>query len=74
MNYAVQMAPWVMLCLPSFMKIGTGVQAVLRFCLRNLIGCNAGNTVEMDSDVTIYILWHICSKQELWSQKNSRSW
>jgi hypothetical protein len=26
----------------SFMEIGTGVQATLRFCLRNLRGCNVG--------------------------------
>jgi hypothetical protein len=26
--------------LPSFMKTGIGVQAMLRFCLRNLRGCN----------------------------------
>jgi hypothetical protein len=29
---------------PYFMKIGIGVQAVLRFCLRNLRGCNFGIT------------------------------
>jgi hypothetical protein len=29
---------------PSFMKIGTDVQAMLRFCLRNLRGCNIGIT------------------------------
>jgi hypothetical protein len=27
---------------PSFMKIGTGVEAILRFCFRNLRGCNDG--------------------------------
>jgi hypothetical protein len=26
----------------SFMKIDTGVQAILRFCLRNMGGCNIG--------------------------------
>jgi hypothetical protein len=26
--------------LQSVMKIGTGVQAILRFCLNNLRGCN----------------------------------
>jgi uncharacterized protein YraI len=30
--------------IPSFMKIGTGVQALLRFCLRNFRGCNVGIT------------------------------
>jgi hypothetical protein len=28
----------------SFMKIGAGIQAVLKFCLRNLRGCNVGIT------------------------------
>jgi hypothetical protein len=31
-------------CLPSFMKIFGGVQAILRFCLRNLRGCEVGIT------------------------------
>jgi hypothetical protein len=26
----------------SFMNIGKGVQAILRFCLSNLRGCNVG--------------------------------
>jgi hypothetical protein len=30
--------------LSSFMKIGLGVQAILRFFLRNLRGCNVGIT------------------------------
>jgi hypothetical protein len=29
---------------PSFMKIGSGVQAISRFYLRNLRGCNTGKT------------------------------
>jgi hypothetical protein len=28
----------------SFIKIGTGVQAILSFCLSNLKGCNVGIT------------------------------
>jgi hypothetical protein len=40
--YAVQMASCCILQLPSFMKIGTAVQAILRFCLSNLNGCNVG--------------------------------
>jgi hypothetical protein len=32
----------------SFMKSGTGVKAILRFCLRNLRGCNVGITDEKD--------------------------
>jgi hypothetical protein len=35
-----------MIYVPSFMKIGTGVQAILRFCLRNLRGHNIGITDE----------------------------
>jgi hypothetical protein len=34
--------------LPSFMKIDTGVQAILRFFLRNLRGCNVGFIDEKD--------------------------
>jgi hypothetical protein len=29
---------------PSFMKIANGVQEILKFCLRNLRGCNVGIT------------------------------
>jgi hypothetical protein len=44
MNYAVKMAADGMIYIPSFMKIGTGVQAILKFfsSLRNLGGCNVG--------------------------------
>jgi hypothetical protein len=28
--------------IPSFMKIGTGIPAILRFCFRNLRGCDVG--------------------------------
>jgi hypothetical protein len=27
-----------------YMKIGTGIQAIIRFCLSNLRGCNDGIT------------------------------
>jgi hypothetical protein len=27
--------------MPDFMKIGTGIQAMLRFCLSSLVGCNS---------------------------------
>jgi hypothetical protein len=37
-----------MINIPSFMKIGIGVQAILRFCLENLRGCNVGITEGMD--------------------------
>jgi hypothetical protein len=42
MMYAVEMTSGGMICIPSFKKIGTGVQALLRFGLRNLRGCNVG--------------------------------
>jgi hypothetical protein len=29
---------------PNFMKFGADVQAILRFCLRNLRGCSVGST------------------------------
>jgi hypothetical protein len=34
-----------MIYIPSFMKIGAGVQAILRFYLRNLIGFSVGISV-----------------------------
>jgi hypothetical protein len=59
MKYAVEITS-----LPSFMKIGTGVQAILRFCLRNLRGCDVGITdrrdlfnyaVDMSSCAVMYV-------------------
>jgi hypothetical protein len=44
MMYAVEVGSRGMICLPSFMKIGTGGQAILKFCLRNLRSCNVGIT------------------------------
>jgi hypothetical protein len=44
MTYAVEIPSQGMIFLPSFMKIDAGVQAILRFCLRNLRGCNVGIT------------------------------
>jgi hypothetical protein len=38
MMYAVEMASCGIVYLPSFMKIGSGVQGIVRFCLRNLRG------------------------------------
>lgn len=31
-----------------FMKTGLGSQAILRFCLKDLLGCCVGNTGRMD--------------------------
>jgi hypothetical protein len=42
--YAVEMASCGIIFLPSFMKIGTGVESILRFCLNSLNGCNVGIT------------------------------
>jgi hypothetical protein len=44
MMYSVEMALCGMIYLPSFMKFGTGVQAILRLCLRKLRDCNVGIT------------------------------
>jgi hypothetical protein len=38
------MASSDMMHLPVLMKIGTGVQAILSFCLSSLKGCNVGIT------------------------------
>jgi hypothetical protein len=38
MEYAVEMALYSMIYIPSFMKIFADVQAILRFCIRNLRG------------------------------------
>jgi hypothetical protein len=40
MKYAVETGTGDMINVPSFMKIGKGVQAILRFGLRNLRECN----------------------------------
>jgi hypothetical protein len=43
--YAIDMASGGMIIyIPSFMKIGTGVQAILRLCLKDLRGCDVGIT------------------------------
>jgi hypothetical protein len=38
----VEMASGGMIYIPSFMKISTDAQAILRFCLKNLRGCSVG--------------------------------
>jgi hypothetical protein len=40
MIYAVEMPSCGMIYVLSFMKIGTGVQAILKFCLGNLKSCS----------------------------------
>jgi hypothetical protein len=44
MKCAIEMCSGGMIHEPSFMKISTGVRTTLRFCLRNLRGCNDGTT------------------------------
>jgi hypothetical protein len=44
MKYPVEIASCGMIHVPSFMKIGRGIQATYKFCLRNLRGCNVGIT------------------------------
>jgi uncharacterized protein YraI len=48
MKNAIEMASGGMIYIPNFMKIGTGVQATLRFCLKNLRGCNVDVTAGRD--------------------------
>jgi hypothetical protein len=42
------MASYDMVNIPSFMETGAGVQAILKFCLRNLRVCNVGITKVRD--------------------------
>jgi hypothetical protein len=42
--YTVEMASRGVIYLSSFMQIGAGVQAILRFSLSNSKGCNVGIT------------------------------
>jgi hypothetical protein len=43
-EYAVEMASSSIISILCFMKIDLGVQAIIRSCLRNLRGSNAGIT------------------------------
>jgi hypothetical protein len=47
-TYAVEMASCGMKYIPDFIKIGTGIQAILSFCLGNLRGCRVDITDGMD--------------------------
>jgi hypothetical protein len=44
MRYIVELASDGMIYIPSFMKIGTDIEGILRFCFSNLKGCNIGVT------------------------------
>jgi uncharacterized protein YraI len=52
MKCTVEMGSGGMIYSPSFMKIGTGVQAILRFCLSNFSGCKVGIT-----DGSVQLRW-----------------
>jgi hypothetical protein len=59
MKYAIKMGSGAMIYIPNFIKIGIGVQAVLRFCLRNLRGHNIGITDGRDLGITALRLSHV---------------
>jgi hypothetical protein len=59
--YTVEVASCGMIYVPSFMEIGTVVQAILRFCLRNCRGCNVGIT-----DGRYFIIMPLRWAQEPW--------
>jgi hypothetical protein len=44
MKYTAEMASGGMIYVPCFIKIGTGVQAILRLCFRNVRGYNISIT------------------------------
>jgi hypothetical protein len=46
--YTFDIASCGLMCVSNFIKTGTGVQEVLRFCLKNLRGCSVGITDEKD--------------------------
>jgi hypothetical protein len=48
MKHAVEIALHGMINVRAFMEIGRGIQAILRFCFRNLKDCNVGITAGMD--------------------------
>jgi hypothetical protein len=51
MKYAIEMAAYAMTHIPSFMKIGKGIQDKLRI-LKKIRGCNADITDERDLLIT----------------------
>jgi hypothetical protein len=46
--YTVEMASCGVIFLPSFIKIGTAVQAILRFCFKYFTGCDVDITDARD--------------------------
>jgi hypothetical protein len=51
-SYAIEMGLGAVILVPIFMRIGVGIQAILRFRLRNLRGCTVGITDERDFLIT----------------------
>jgi hypothetical protein len=60
MKRSVGTGSGVMTYIPTFMKTGRGVERILRFCLRNLKGCNVGITDGRDISIGPLKLdkWH----------------
>jgi hypothetical protein len=52
--YAVEISSGGVIPLPSFMKSGTGIQAIIRFYHSNLNGCIVGITEGRDE----WLRWH----------------
>jgi hypothetical protein len=59
MKYAVEIASCGMIYVPRFMKIGTGIQAILRFGLRNLRGYNFCTTDGRNFLITLLRWAHV---------------
>jgi hypothetical protein len=49
---AAEMASCGIIHVPSEMKIGAAIQAILRYCLRNVRVCNIGITDGRDLSIT----------------------
>jgi hypothetical protein len=51
MEHGIEIVSCGMIHIPSFMNIDAGVQAILKFSLRNLRGCNVGITDRGDFEL-----------------------
>jgi hypothetical protein len=58
MKYVVEMASSGMMCISSFMLIGSGSQVIERYCLNSLRGCSVGITSAL---VGKKYLWELTS-------------
>jgi hypothetical protein len=77
--YAIEMASCGITYTQSFMKTGTGVQAICRFCFTNLRCCNVDTTdardlgiipVEMHSEIMIHLPSFIKTGSAIQQAKN----